>query len=252
MTMLNDPAIWDMFRAEVDTHMASLNDGLLALERDPLQSSRFEPLMRAAHSIKGAAKIMGVSAAVEIAHVIEDCFVAAREGRLTMTSALVDVLFAGVDLLGTVAQPEAADLDEPTVARVREVVEGIAATTQGRPVSAKPAIELSNDLPSQLDGRSPPGMRLGRALDATWIEAHKSQIVALLRSGLADLHLDFSAVEGIDPFGLAFLSLLGNQARECGTPTAIVIHLNHVSGRWTQFLHATGVNRACQISAPGD
>ena len=252
MNMLNDPAIWDMFRSEVDTHMASLNDGLLALEKDPLQSSRFEPLMRAAHSIKGAAKIRGVGAAVEIAHVIEDCFVAAREGRLTMTSTLVDVLFTGVDLLGTVAQLEATDLDEPTAARVREVVQNISDSTQGRAVRAQPAIELASKLASQSDGRSPPGLRIGNRLDSAWIEHHKSQIIAFVAATSSDFHLDFSEVEEVDSYGLAFLSLLGIQGQELSRPTPMAIHLNQVAERWTSLFHATGVDRACQISASGD
>ena len=87
-----------MFAAEVETHMAALNDGLLALEQNPNESGRSEALMRAAHSIKGAARLVGLQAAVDVAHVIEDAFVAAREGRLALTSSLVDVLLAGVDL----------------------------------------------------------------------------------------------------------------------------------------------------------
>ena len=94
MTINSDPALWEMFRSEVDTHMAVLCDGLLALEKDPRQSGQFDALMRAAHSIKGAAKIVGIPAAVQVAHALEDCFVAAHEGRLSMSSGLVDVLFA--------------------------------------------------------------------------------------------------------------------------------------------------------------
>ena len=36
--------------------------------------------MRAAHSIKGAARVVGVDPAVSVAHVMEDCFVAAQKG----------------------------------------------------------------------------------------------------------------------------------------------------------------------------
>ncbi len=121
MTINSDPALWEMFRSEVDTHMAVLSDGLLALEKDPSQSGRFDSLMRAAHSIKGAAKIVGIPAAVQVAHALEDCFVAAREGRLSMSSSLVDVLLEGVDLLGRVAQDDTPDSAVGVTPRVAEI-----------------------------------------------------------------------------------------------------------------------------------
>ena len=37
--------------------------------------------------IKGAARIVGIEAAVALSHIIEDCFVAARDGRIEMTSS---------------------------------------------------------------------------------------------------------------------------------------------------------------------
>ena len=37
--------------------------------------------MRAAHSLKGAARIVGLDAAVRVAHAMEDCLVAAQKGR---------------------------------------------------------------------------------------------------------------------------------------------------------------------------
>ena len=56
--------------------------------------------MRAAHSIKGAAKIVGFDAAVQVSHHLEDCFVAAQRGQIKLGSDSVDVLLRGVDALG--------------------------------------------------------------------------------------------------------------------------------------------------------
>jgi chemotaxis protein histidine kinase CheA len=61
-------------------------------------------MMRAAHSIKGAARIVRVDLAVDLAHVMEDCFVAAQRGELQFRPADVDVLLKSVDLLGLIAQ----------------------------------------------------------------------------------------------------------------------------------------------------
>ena len=55
--------------------------------------------MRAAHSLKGAARIVGLDAAVRVAHALEDNFVAAQRGEFAIKSSDVDVLLKAVDLL---------------------------------------------------------------------------------------------------------------------------------------------------------
>ena len=107
-----DPALLDLFRAELETHLATLNAGVLSLEKAPDDPQQLESLMRAAHSIKGAAKIVGFDAAVQVSHHLEDCFVAAQRGQITLTSDSVDVLLRGVDALGRLGTPaDAAEGD---------------------------------------------------------------------------------------------------------------------------------------------
>src|SRR5512144_754962 len=100
-----DPALLELFRAELDTHTATLGAGLLSLEKEPNQPKCVEGLMRAAHSIKGAAKIVGFEAVVKVAHVMEDCFVAAQAGEIQLGSDAVDVLLRGVDALARLSSP---------------------------------------------------------------------------------------------------------------------------------------------------
>src|SRR5271167_524612 len=98
-----DATLIDLFRSEVETHSELLSAALLALERAPRDTSRIDEMMRAAHSIKGAARVVGVELAVPVAHVMEDCFVAAQKGALRFTPADVDALLRGVDLLGRIS-----------------------------------------------------------------------------------------------------------------------------------------------------
>jgi len=98
-------SLMDLFRSEADGQLAALSEGLLALEGvDSPTPSALEALMRAAHSLKGAARIVGLEAAVRVAHVLEDNFVAAQKGEYAIRSADVDGLLKGVDLLGRIAQ----------------------------------------------------------------------------------------------------------------------------------------------------
>src|SRR5437762_1155020 len=87
----------ELFRAEVETQAATLTHGLLALDRDPDAAETLETLMRAAHSLKGAARIMNLSVSVRLAHAMEDCFVSAQRGERQLGQAEVDLLLQGVD-----------------------------------------------------------------------------------------------------------------------------------------------------------
>lgn len=100
----SEMSMLDLFRAETDNQAKLLTAGLLALERVPTDARELEACMRAAHSLKGAARIVDRPAAAAVAHAMEDCFVAAQERRSPLTPARIDRLLEGVDLLSRIAQ----------------------------------------------------------------------------------------------------------------------------------------------------
>ncbi len=124
----------ELFREEVRSLTGVLTDGLLQLEEDATDPRRIEPLMRAAHSIKGAARIVNCGPAVDLAHIMEEFLVTAQKGKLLITSAEIDPLLQGVDLLA-----QMADADLPTWAvenaqKVKDCVVILDARLQGKPL----------------------------------------------------------------------------------------------------------------------
>jgi two-component system, chemotaxis family, sensor histidine kinase and response regulator WspE len=105
-----DSSMVDLFRLEVETQVGVMNDSLLALEGNPQSAQALESLMRAAHSIKGSARIVALDAVVGLAHVMEDCFVAAQNKTITLLSAQVDILLQGVDLLQGISNTDNSEL----------------------------------------------------------------------------------------------------------------------------------------------
>ena len=108
---LSNFSMRDLFSMEVETQTTILNENLLTLENQPQSSQELESLMRAAHSIKGAARIMEIDAAVKVAHAMEDCFVAAQAGTIILDTEQIDVLLSGVDFLLRISQVPEADFD---------------------------------------------------------------------------------------------------------------------------------------------
>ena len=112
---MRDASLFELFTLEAEAQTQVLSAGLLALERNPTQADHLEACMRAAHSLKGAARIVGVNAGVSVSHVMEDCLVSAQEGRLHLLPEHIDALLMGTDLLMRIATPGAsvpqADVD---------------------------------------------------------------------------------------------------------------------------------------------
>ena len=98
-----DFSLRDLFRMEAESQTLVLSSSLLALERDPSAKDQLEACMRAAHSLKGAARIVDLPAGVSVAHAMEDCFVAAQEGRIVLHHPQIDRLLASPDLLTRIA-----------------------------------------------------------------------------------------------------------------------------------------------------
>ncbi len=107
---LTEVSLFDLVRLEAEDQTQVLTSGLLALERDHTAVDQLEACMRAAHSLKGAASIVGLTVGVRVAHAMEDCFVAAQQGRTTLGRAQIDLLLGGTDLLMRIAGTPELDL----------------------------------------------------------------------------------------------------------------------------------------------
>ncbi|MBO0348522.1 hybrid sensor histidine kinase/response regulator [Phormidium pseudopriestleyi FRX01] len=152
---LSHLSMLDLFGMEVETQAALLNENLLGLENHTQSGKELEALMRGAHSIKGAARIVQLDEAVQIAHVMEDYFVAAREGQITVSDDHIDILLSGVDLLlsmGKVKEPELTgwmQKHQPEIGLIASKIQAIASpgTVQDQP-RANPEPQTLGDRPA--------------------------------------------------------------------------------------------------------
>ena len=83
----SDLSMLDLFRIEAENHSRILENGLVEAEAQQTPE-KIEPLMRAAHSIKGAARIVGLDGCVGLAHAMEDVLSAAQHGKLRLAAGL--------------------------------------------------------------------------------------------------------------------------------------------------------------------
>lgn len=129
------------FKVEQTEHIQRINQGLLALEKDPGRANRpaiLEEIFREVHSLKGAARAVGMTIIESLSHGMEELLLQAKEGRLTFTGELFDLLYQTLDMIEFVmAQVEAGDPTPPTrglmlLARLNEVAQGAAQNLGGQ------------------------------------------------------------------------------------------------------------------------
>lgn len=156
-------SLFDLFAQETDAQARLLADGLLSLERHPDDAGVLESCMRAAHSLKGAARIVGVAPGVAVAHVMEECFVLAQRHEITLLSADIDVLLSAVDVLRSIADAGEAAQAPAMMDEVVVALEKVVARGQDRRFTA-PAFEdfppISMDLNVDLTSDIAPELRL--------------------------------------------------------------------------------------------
>jgi two-component system, chemotaxis family, sensor histidine kinase and response regulator WspE len=138
---LSQLSLLELFRMDAEGQIQALTAGLLALERNPAAADQLEACMRAAHSLKGAARVVGLEVGVRIAHVMESAFVAAQRGELSLRQAQIDVLLRGVDLLNRIAGTPEAEIGQWAGAKQAEVGAFDAALSAVLAGGAEPAAE---------------------------------------------------------------------------------------------------------------
>jgi two-component system sensor histidine kinase and response regulator WspE len=143
---LSQFSMHDLFRLEVDGQREVLTAGLLKLEREPTAAAELEACMRSAHSLKGAARIVGLSAAVVVAHAMEDAFVAAQRGALLLDEARIGLMLRGLDLLVQVAntpEAEAAPWQNASAPAAQAFLAELAAALAAPTAPAAPSVEAA-------------------------------------------------------------------------------------------------------------
>ena len=132
----------ELFRLEAESQTSVLSAGILAVEELDRSPDTIEAMMRAAHSLKGAARIVGLDPAVRVAHAMEDCFVAAGKGTFRVRPEHVDLLLSAVDFLSSIAKAEDALAPESRWAATAEILVGelasLVANGTSPPVTSPP------------------------------------------------------------------------------------------------------------------
>jgi two-component system, chemotaxis family, sensor kinase CheA len=120
------------FLQELEEQARDLNAGLLLLEQQPDNAEHIRSVFRAAHTVKGAARVAGVPLVEQVCHSLEAVFAGVRNGERRLEGRDYSLLFAVVDaLVEAVPRLRAGEsLDNTTLAAL---LPRIAAMTDEQP-----------------------------------------------------------------------------------------------------------------------
>ncbi|WNB90382.1 chemotaxis protein CheA [Bacillus sp. NEB1478] len=89
----------DIFIEESKEHLQSINQQVLLLEKSPEELTIVNEIFRSAHTLKGMSATMGYEDLANLTHCMENVLDAIRNKKITVTSDVLDVLFASLDHL---------------------------------------------------------------------------------------------------------------------------------------------------------
>ena len=103
-----DDRFREMFFEEARELLIGLEEGLMDLERRQSDRAHLDKTFRAAHSLKGAAAMVGLGAIAEFTHHIEAVLEKIRAGLLAVDSDIITTLLEARDHLAAMVEAEAA------------------------------------------------------------------------------------------------------------------------------------------------
>ncbi len=92
------------FVDEANDHIDRLNEGLVSLESNPGDEETVSEIFRSAHTIKGSSRILGLISISVVAHKLEDALSALRDGKISQSKVLFNLLFKAADLISEFVQ----------------------------------------------------------------------------------------------------------------------------------------------------
>ncbi len=113
------------FRVEAADHLRDISSGLIELEKAGAPERRHEiveELFREVHSLKGAARSVGLTDVEAFCQAMESLFAALKRGEIRFSSGLFDLLHESVDFLGPLLSPAVDGQGDERESRQTELI----------------------------------------------------------------------------------------------------------------------------------
>jgi two-component system chemotaxis sensor kinase CheA len=195
-SLAEDPELISDFIFESREHLASIESRMLVLEQNPADTEAIHSAFRGFHTIKGLAGFLELPVIQEVAHEVETVLDLARNGKLSITPAVVDVVLESADYLKqaihaveaklTGNTPQPAGDHHGLLSRIRKLTAEDGGEPEFRPAAA-PAPAPADPLPMAAEPplepaakEAPGGAAPGKAADTFSVRVETGKLDYLM------------------------------------------------------------------------
>lgn len=107
---INNEELLKDFFSEAEQQVITLESNILVIENDPANKEAIDEIFRAAHTLKGGSATVEMHELSGFTHVMEDLLDALRDGSLSVTEAVVDILLKSLDVIKAMLAARAAGM----------------------------------------------------------------------------------------------------------------------------------------------
>jgi two-component system chemotaxis sensor kinase CheA len=159
---MDEAKLRSAFLEETEDLYGKLGESLLSLEQSGGGRELLNETFRLIHSLKSESALMGFAKLSELAHAMEDVFGLARDGRATLDRQVMDIMFAGADLIGEMmgavsrGESDGGVRTEEVVRRLARVAQqGAGGGPEGAPEGAPEGVPVRESPQTPAEGGPP-------------------------------------------------------------------------------------------------
>ncbi len=132
-----DADVLSYFAPEADEYLETMGRLVQQLRGAPGDHDTMHALYRTAHTLKGSAHTIGFKVIGDVAHPVEDCMIAAREGQIMVSTTLLSTIDRAVQVIRVIMRRDESNV--PQLQRdVPDVTQTLRHLKAGEPVGVAP------------------------------------------------------------------------------------------------------------------
>lgn len=161
MAIIDDRDLRELYRLSSGEHLQILETGLLRFEQNPSDRDDFAELLRAAHTLKGDSRMLGVNHVEKLVHQVEHVLKQLQSQEISLTTLLAETLYNTLDAVKQLVQEATEELPSElpsaidpvrVLARLMQASSGVA-ESELMPLEPSP-LPIAQTAPASLEGNS--------------------------------------------------------------------------------------------------
>ena len=198
-----DDEVLSYFSPEAEEYLNTIQTLLQRLEDDPKNAETIHQLYRVAHTLKGSAYTVGFQVVGDIAHPIESCMIAVREGQVHVDPSWIPIIRQAVQIIRVLMAR-----DVQSVPRLQQEVPRIKTSLQGLERGMSQAPSQMSGLGQEQPLAVPEAKPIPSVVDSALPEVAGADHSSLLAEDYLIPHLDADVMSYFAPEAQEYLEHL--------------------------------------------